>query len=131
MHVVRNESIQDAITKQLEDAITIFELNNKYDKIDMCSVQFKVEKGKIWVTDVKAIRDATAHGHFQIHRVKDNDWALEFNNKTKGYNFHKVFSREEFQRFIDQHSLLYKFQIHIWMIFELLPLLASHLHKQT
>jgi hypothetical protein len=137
MHVIRTESVEYAIRKQLEDAVMTFNLQNKYDITDMCSVQFKVTKGKTkenkikWVTDVRAIRDATAHGHFQIHVLNDNDWAIEFNNNEEGYNFHKTFSREEFQRFFDQHSLLYKFQFHLWMVLELLPLLATHLHRQT
>ena len=138
VHVIRTESIENAITKQLEDAVMTFNLQDKYDIIDMCSVQFKVAKGKTkanktkWYTDVRAIRNATAHGHFQIHMLNNNDWSIEFNdNEKEGYNFHKTFSREEFQRFFDQHSLLYKFQFHLWMVLELLPLLATHLHEQT
>ena len=81
-------------------------------------------------TDVRAIRDATAHGRFKIHML-GNDWMIEFDNDEEGYSFCKRFSQKEFTKFFDMHTLLYKLQLHLLVILELLPILATHFHKQS
>jgi hypothetical protein len=129
VHIVRTETIEYALLKQLEDATKKHSLESKYDVKSICSVLSKVPKGPEWRTDVRAIRDATAHGHFRIHLLK-NDWAIDFDNNKDGYSFQKNFSRNEFTRFFDMHTLLYKLQLHLLVILELLPILATHLHEQ-
>lgn len=129
VHVVRTESIGFALEEQIKDATEKHGLQSKYDIEAISSVQSKVRKDAKWRTDVRAIRDATAHGRFKIHLLK-NDWAIEFNNNEKGYNFHKRFSRKEFTKFFDLHTLLYKLQLHLLVMLELLPVLTTHLRKQ-
>lgn len=130
IHLVRTETIEYALRKQLKDAIETHDLQGKYDVEIICSVQGKVRKGQEWRTDVRAIRDATAHGQFKIHSSK-NDWEVQFDNDEDGYNFHKRFSRKEFTKFFDLHTFLYKFQLHLLIILELLPILATHFHKRS
>lgn len=130
VHLVRTETIEYALRKQLEDAIQSHDLQGKYDAEFICSVQSKVRKGTEWRTDVRAIRDATAHGQFKIHS-SENDWEVEFDNSEEGYNFHKRFSRKEFTKFFDLHTVLYKFQLHLLIILELLPILATHFYEQS
>jgi hypothetical protein len=129
VHVVRTESIEYALLKQLNDVIRRHGLQSKYDVVAICSVQSKVQKDAEWRTDVRAIRDATAHGRFKIHSLQ-NDWVIEFNNDNEGYCFHKRFTRKEFTKFFDLHTRLYKVQLHLLVILELLPILATHFHKQ-
>lgn len=128
-HIIRTETIEHALKKQLDDAVQKHGLQSKYDVEAICSVQSKVKKGSKWRTDVRAIRDAVAHGHFEI-RLLRNDWAIEFDNNEGGYSFHKSFSRKEFTKFFDLHTVLYKLQIHLLVILELLPILVTHLYKQ-
>jgi hypothetical protein len=129
IHVVRAESIEYPLRRQLQDALRRFSLQSKYDVDAMCSVSSKVKKGSRWVTDVRAIRDAIAHGHFRIEMLS-GDWVIEFNNNEHSYNFNKHFSREDFFEFFDYHTLLYKLQLALLMVLELLPILVTHLHKQ-
>ncbi|MFQ6088376.1 MAG: hypothetical protein ACE5K0_05700 [Candidatus Methanofastidiosia archaeon] len=129
VHVVRTQTVECALLKQLKDAVKKYGLQNKYDVYDICSVQSKVKKGSQWRTDVRAIRDATAHMKFEIHMHK-NGWSIEFDNDEKGYNFHKHFSRKEFMKIFDLHTLLFKFQYHLLHILELLPILTTKLQKQ-
>ena len=130
VHIVRTESIGYALLKQLKDAVEKHGLQDKYDVETICSVQSKVKKGPEWRTDVRAIRDATAHGRFKIHLL-ENDWAIDFDNDEKGYSFHKSFSRKEFTKFFDLHTLLYKLQLHLLIIIELLPILTTHLYEPS
>lgn len=131
-HIIRTETIDacmHALRKQLNDAVQKHGLEGKYDVEVICSVQSKVKKGADWRSDVRAIRDAVAHGHFKIRLVK-NGWAIDFDNNEGGYSFHKSFSRKEFTKFFDLHTLLYKLQLHLLIILDLLPILATHLYKQ-
>lgn len=126
VHVVRTETVEYALRKQFKDAVKRHGLESKYDVKAMCSIESKVEKGAEWRTDVRAIRDAIAHGWFKICLL-ENDWAIEFDNDEEGYSFHKRFSRKEFTKFFDLHTLLYKIQLHLLIILELLPILTTHL----
>lgn len=130
VHVVRTETIEFALLKQLEDAVEKHSLKDKYDVKSIVSVESKVKKGNDWRTDIRAIRDATAHGQFRI-QLLENDWAIDFNNDGKGYAFHKRFSRKEFMKFFDLHTMLYKFQLHLLIILESLTILATHFHVRT
>ena len=125
-HINRTEKIEYSIRNQINDVITRFNLQS-YDAKFMCSVQNKVrnsEEKDGWRTDVRAIRDSIAHSRYRIEGR-----TVEFNNTTHGYNYHKVFSNEEFYHFFDLHTLLYKFQLVLLIIIELLPVLATHFYK--
>ncbi len=129
-HVKRVESIEYAIRRQLEDIVNTFDLKEKYDVIEMCSPQFKVQRNAgettRWVTDSRALRDAISHDHWEIIKDK-SDWSIQFDNTKEGYNFHKTFTRKEFHRFFDDFTMLFKLQIHLMYTLELLPLLSTHL----
>jgi hypothetical protein len=130
-HVKRVESIEYALKKQLDEAVNTFQLQEKFDVAEMCSVQSKVQRTSgetaTWVTDSMAIRDAISHDQWEIVKDQNNDWLVKFDNSKKGYNFHKTFTRKEFQRFFDDFSLLFKIQLHLMYTLELLPLLSTHL----
>jgi len=129
IHLIRTESIEHALRRQLEDAIIKFGLKGKYDVLAICSVHSKVQKGREWRTDVRAIRDAIAHGHFKIEML-DRDWLIEFSHNEQGYKFNQRFSCAKFLELFDLHTLLYKLQLHLFIVLELLPILATHLRKQ-
>jgi hypothetical protein len=133
-HVVRAETIGYAIWKQLCDVIDNFQKLGltKYSVDDlelMCSVHNTVIKGKKREvrSDVKAIRDSIAHGNFSIHKVADT-YEIEFNNSN--YPFHKVYSMKEFAQFFDLYTMLYKRQLALLFIIELLPILTTHFLKK-
>ncbi|MGD0451478.1 MAG: hypothetical protein ABSA79_10555 [Candidatus Bathyarchaeia archaeon] len=136
--VIRFESIQDTIETQLRQTLIDFNLRERYDIAEICSVESKVERrtrsGQVdWETDVKAIRNAVAHCRFIISQ-QGHSWVIVFNNNQEGSNFNRTYSQEDFENFFDRHSLLYKFQLHLWMLLELLPLFATYLcikHNQT
>jgi hypothetical protein len=127
IHIIRTETIEHIMIRQFDNAVEKFSLAGKYDIMEMCSVTHKVQKGNRWVTDVRALRDAIAHGHFHIETV-NNDWSITFENIEFGYNFKKTYREKEFERFFDAHSMLYAFQIHLLMVLELLILGANYLH---
>ncbi len=127
INVIRTETIEHIMIRQLQNAVEQCGLEEKYDIFEMCSVTQKVQKGKRWVTDVRALRDAIAHGHFRIETTNP-EWSITFENKEFGYNFKKTFSKKEFERFFDTNSTLYAFQLHLLMVFELLIYGANYLH---
>jgi len=132
-HVVRAETVGFAIWKQLSDVAKKFGLKGKYDIELICSVQTTVvkynrrTKQNELTSDVKATRDSIAHGHFLIHKIADG-YEIEFNNNE--YPFHKLFSKREFEKFFDLCTILYKFQLCLLIIIELLPILTTHLLKK-
>lgn len=126
-HQIRVESIEYPIRKTIEDALAEYELSGGFDPWEMCSVENKVKKGDEWRTDVRALRDATAHAWFDIEDEED-EWIVVFDNLTDGYSFERSFSREEFRRFFDLHTLLYKIQLQLVCVQELLPILADRFH---
>ena len=129
-HINRTEKIEHSIMKQLNDVISKFQLN--YDAKFMCSVKNKVAntfEPDGWRTDVRAIRDSIAHSKYEIHKT-NKGYEIEFNNFGHGYRFHKIFTDEEFYEFFDLHTLLYKFQLTLLIIIELLSLLATHFFKR-
>lgn len=127
INLMRVESIEDAIIDQLELAINRTPTCSKFDPYEICSVESKVPKGKKWKTDVRAIRDATAHSRFSIAILQDG-WTITFSNHDPihGYFFDKQFKDIEFIRFFDKFTLLYKSQLILLLIFEMLPILTTH-----
>lgn len=127
-HVARTESIEYVINKILERAIQTFGLSDKYDTASLCSVKSKVPKGGDWRSDVRAIRDAVSHKRYNI--ISDQyDWTVTFSNTNGGYHFTQTYNRNEFIRFFDQHTLLYKIQLWILIVMELLALFSTYLCK--
>jgi hypothetical protein len=133
-HIDRTEKIEYLIRKQLKDAINRYHLKN-YDIETICSVKQKVKKYNEelkrdeWRTDVRAIRDSIAHFQYNIRKI-GNGFEIIFDNDKMGYNFHETFSLKDFYRFFDLHTLLYKFQLYLLIIIELLPIVATSLLKK-
>jgi hypothetical protein len=134
-HVIRTESIEYPILYQLDKTIKKYKSLQKYDSVLMCSVKYKVVKydekleHDVWKSDVRAIRDAIAHAHFSITNNGTDD-LIEFDNNEKGYHFTESFTLKEFHHFFDTHTVLYKFQMLLLYIIELLPVLTTHLLKK-
>lgn len=129
INLVRVESVEKALLSQLEIAINRTPTCNKFDPYEICSVGTKVSKGKEWRTDVRAIRDATAHAKFKITTLQ-NGWEISFSNHEHGYHFDRQFKDYEFFRFFDKFTLLYKSQLILLLLFEMLPVLSIHFLKK-
>jgi len=129
IHVIRVESIEKVLLEQLKLALSINPNNSGCDPYELCSVEGKVKKvsGKRdeWRTDVRAIRDSTAHAQFRIATFKEG-WEIYFSNNKGGYNFNKRFNDKEFAKFFDNFTLLYKSQLILLMLFEMLPIIYIH-----
>lgn len=127
-HLGRTEKIEHFIRKQLQNDVKNY-YRKGYDIESMCSIRHKVKKGNGWRTDVRAIRDSIAHYKYKIIPVGDS-FDIAFDNDEEGYNFHESFSAKEFYHFFDLYTVLYKIQLHLLIIIELLPVLATCLLKE-
>ncbi len=96
----------------------------------MCSVVHKVRKSNQWRTDVRAIRDAFSHHQYSILEV-GGELQISFCNNLHGYSFTETFTQREFNKFFDLHTLLYKLQLALLSIIELLPILTTHFLTQN
>lgn len=128
VHVIRTETIEHVLVKQINDAIFTHNLQNKFDAESICSVEGKVQKNEKWEPDGRAIRNAIAHGHFKLLFSK-KDWEIEFDNQEHGYSYFRKFSSKEFTKFFDLKTMLFKFQMYLLLIIELLPILSTHFSK--
>ena len=134
-HVVRVETIGYAIWKQLKDVVSHFEnYGLSYTMADvefMGSVHTTVVKGnakKEIRSDAKAIRDSIAHGHFSFKKTADG-YEIEFKNDD--YPFHQVFTKLELQKFFDLYTMLYRRQLLLLFIIELIPHLTTYFIKES
>jgi hypothetical protein len=76
-----------------------------YDIEEMLSVTTKVQKGRDWKSDTRAIRDAISHASFAIHN-KGGVYLIRFKNKEKGYNFVKTFTGTQLLLFYQDYTRL-------------------------
>jgi len=115
-HILNSESIGSALIEQFEKMLTQFSLNDDYDIQTIFSVRTKIPRGNKFVTDVKAVRDALTHLKYEI--IEDtNSWKIKFDNNEKGYNFIKLFPKEEFIQFLKNSQYLYESQhALLWVI---------------
>jgi len=125
IHVIRTETIEHAFLKQINDAIRTFNLSKKYDAEAMCSIAEKIKQRGNWRTDIRAIRNAIAHGCFSINFTNDK-WELDISNEETGSTFNKRFTSKEFKEFFNLATLLFKIQWHLLIILTLLTILATH-----
>ncbi len=128
VHIIRVESIEKALLDQLKSAIDRSPVRDKFDPYEICSIECKVSKYNDWRTDVRAIRDSTAHAQFTIN-ILEKGWKISFSNHKGGYSFEKEFNDKEFIKFFDNFTLLYKSQLILLMLFEMLPILSIHFLK--
>jgi hypothetical protein len=129
VHVARVDTIEYALMKQLGEAVRRFKLEAEFDPAAMCSVEGKVplqwDSKTEWRTDVRAIRDAAAHFKFRFE-TGQSDWSIEFSNQDRGYQFERKFTRKEFMRFFDTHTLLYKSQLVLLKLWMIVHVLTTH-----
>ena len=125
-HVARTEAIEYVMYKIIDNAVKTFSLESKYNVAQLCSVTTKVRKGNEWRSDIRAIRDAVSHKKYTLSDGQPG-WILTFNNSDHGYNFTKVYKGRDFIHFFDKHTLLFKFQIMLLNVIELLSLFSNFL----
>lgn len=125
VHIIRTETIEHAFLKQIRDAIRNFDLSKEYDAEAMCSITEKIKQRGQWRTDIRAIRNAIAHGYFTITFSKGN-WELDISNEDMGSTFNKKFTSIEFKEYFNLATLLFKVQWHLLIILTLLTILATH-----
>jgi hypothetical protein len=101
--LVRVQAHEYEIGKMLEKAERYINLN--FDIQEMCSVDKKVQKGTEWRSDVRAIRDAISHAHFDI-TYNNKQFQIHINNTEKGYNYDKVFSGDSLLLFYQDYERL-------------------------
>ncbi|HEY9756721.1 MAG TPA: hypothetical protein V6C97_16250, partial [Oculatellaceae cyanobacterium] len=70
-----------------------------------------------------AIRDSISHFKYTINFTEDS-FEILFDNDEEGYAFHERFTASELFHFFDLHTVLYKIQLYLILIFELIPLLS-------
>jgi hypothetical protein len=71
-------------------------LNKKHDIEEIFSIESKVIQNTEVVTDIQAIRNAVAHGSFDIRfNPKDNEYIVDFQGILTGYNFNKQYTGSE------------------------------------
>jgi hypothetical protein len=134
VHIIRVESIEHVLLEQIKSAISNSSTSEKFDCYEICSIKGKVKKINKkrdmleWRTDVRAIRDSTAHAQFLI-KTFENGWNISFSNHLGGYSFDRQFDDKEFIIFFDNFTLLYKSQLILLMLFEMLPILSIHFLK--
>ena len=112
MLIIRVEAHEYQIRNIMSKARNSIHLN--YDIEDMSSVGSKVQKGKGFRSDVRAIRDAVSHAHFTISD-NDNDYEIHFMNFEDGCKFEKIFAGRElllfyqdYDRILTVHTILLK-----------------------
>ena len=113
--ILATETAEYAFRKQLDNLLKKYDLDQKYDSIEIFSVNGKIPKRSPFRTDSRAIRDALGHYQFEIEFV-GTSWEIKFNNTEDGYNFTPIFTRDEFLEQMSNADLLYKSQAFlIWL----------------
>jgi len=95
--VIRSEAHEYVLGKILQRAKDA--TKDLIDTADLLSVTRKESKKKngrlVFVTDMRAVRDATAHARFIIENDFTGDFTVRFSNTGRGYSFHKIFSKSK------------------------------------
>jgi len=125
IHNLRTEVIEFSFVQQLRNLLREMDLESQYVPEEIFSATDKVAKGNQWRTDARAIRDALSHNKFSIE-ILDSTWNLEFNNTEEGYNFHRLFTRNEFRKFITDTDFLYRSSL--MLIFALISMTLIKQH---
>jgi hypothetical protein len=104
--IIRSEAHEYVLGKILQRARNA--TKDLIDTADLLSVTCKEAKMKngqpVFVTDMRALRDATAHARFIIENDSTGDFMIHFNNTGYGYSFHKTYSRKELLYFYQDYD---------------------------
>jgi hypothetical protein len=110
--IIRSEAHEYVLGQILQRAKNV--TKDQIDIVDLLSVTHKEPKEKsgrqVFVTDMRAIRDATAHAKFIIENDPSGDFSISFSNTERGYSFHKKYSRREllyFYQDYDRMTIIY------------------------
>ncbi len=110
--IIRSEAHEYVLGKILQR--TKDATNDLIDTADLLSATRKEPRKKngrvIFVTDMRAIRDATAHAKFMIENNSAGDFSVRFSNTGHGYTFHKIHSRTQllyFYQDYDRMTIIY------------------------
>ena len=129
IHIIRVERIEKTLLEQIIKSANILPDQNSFDAYSICSVTSKVRRYNSWRTDVRTIRDLTAHCKFKL-TISPKSWEISYNSHSDGWNFERTFNDKEFVRFFDKFTLLYKSQLILLLIFEMLPVLTLHFWRR-
>jgi len=105
--IIRVEAHEYEIENMITNAKKYTNLD--FDIQEILSVNSKVQKGKGWKSDTRAIRDAISHANFSITEV-NMDYIIHFKNNEQGYNFDKTFTKKEMMLFYQDYDRLIMIQ---------------------
>lgn len=111
-HILKTEVIEAAFRQQLEYFFKEIRkrestANLNFLPCEIFSISSQVLKGNALRTDARAIRDSLTHLQYDLKFINDS-WEIHFLNFEDGYNFDRIFGRDDFLEFLDLTDLLYK-----------------------
>lgn len=110
-HILKTETWEYSMKKQLDKLLAKFNLSRKYDSAEIFSSFAKIPKGKGFRTDARAIRDSLAHYQYEIDF--SDTLKIKFHSSQDGYSFDKTFTKEEFLSYLQNTDNLYKSQLNL------------------
>lgn len=125
IHNLKTEVIEHSFVLQLNELLQEFELNEEFSAEDIFSSTTKVQKGNVWKTDARAIRDALGHNKYDLE-ITDDSWIVKFCNHEKGYTFSKSFTGIEFRTFLTDTDYLYRCSMMILFAFSGMTVIKQH-----
>jgi hypothetical protein len=110
--IIRSEAHEYVLGKILQRAGDVTkDLIDIAELLSVTSKEPRKRKGQVvFGTDMRAIRNSTAHARFIIEKDSSGDFAISFNNTGGGYSFHKTYSRKEllyFYQDYDRMTIIY------------------------
>lgn len=127
-HILKTETIEFSFVQQFKDELKRFKLDKKYDAEEIFSILGKVQKGKEWKTDGRAIRDCLGHNAYTLE-FKKRTWSIHFHSTKKGHIYNKKFSKDVFIVFMNNTDLLYRSSLMILFAIIAITLIKQHFLK--
>lgn len=122
--MLKIDVIEYSFLKQFKELLQDFNLQSKYDAEEIFSAISKIQKGTTWNTDGRAVRDALGHNKFELE-FSGGTWKIEFKNDERGYNFNKIFTKDEFTQFFNNTDMLHRSSLMLIFV-----IIASTIIKQ-
>lgn len=102
-NIVLSDGLHDGLLKYARDLSTRFGLP-EFDVEEMLSYDKKVAREGRWVTDTKAMRDATAHGWFKLDREGAR---VQFDHHERGYSWSATYTLDDLRTIVMGRYLIY------------------------
>lgn len=115
-HIVRTNSIEHCLLREIETSLVQFKIENSHDTKKMFSVSNSVPKGSSSVTDARAMADALSYGKYGITTDGQN-MTVAILNDENGYRFQRELSEYELGKTQRSFSLLYRCQIMLLLFY--------------